>query len=77
MRNLILLEHLLHVLSLIRNKIGSLPIFVERSTAALGHYAGYSTPILPFPLKLYTLIAIDYLSSICLGSFCVAEPMLD
>ena len=58
LENLFLLEHLLLGLSLIRNRIGSLPIFVGHGTTALHHgtavvCAGRSVPILPF-LSNYT-----------------------
>ena len=89
-----MLEHLLHGLTLIRNRIGSLSIFVGRGIAALHrgtatawHYLSGTLHCLDLcrllytnsalPLKLHTLIAIHYLSYICLGSFCVAKPMLD
>ena len=53
LENLFLWEHILLGLSLIRNRIGSLPIFAGRGTAALGCCivvvcAGWSVPILPF-----------------------------
>ena len=94
LENLFLLVHLLLGLSLIRSRIGSLPIFMGRGTAAL-HYGTaavrhYRSRTLhchglcrliytnfALPLKLHTLIAIHYPSFICLGSFYVAEAMLD
>ena len=46
LENLFLLVHLLLGLSLIRSRIGSLPIFAGGGTAAV--CAGWSVPILPF-----------------------------
>jgi hypothetical protein len=79
--NLFLLGHLLLGLSLIRNRIGSLSIFAGSGTATL-HCgtatvcAGCSIPILSF-LSNCTHSYIYNLSSICLGSFCMSESMLD
>ena len=53
LENLLLLEHLLYGLYLIRNRISSLPIFARRGTTTRGRYtatvsAGWSVPSLPF-----------------------------
>jgi hypothetical protein len=87
MLNLFLLGHLLLRLSPIRSRIGSFSIFAGSGTATVRHCRSgvwhyhclcrliCTNSVLPF--KLHTLIAIHNLSSICLGSFRVVEPMLD